>query len=109
MRIDDSAADRKDFPRRVSIENTNACNANCTICPREKLTRDIKTMDMETFEKLLDDCIAAGAVKLSLHNFGEPLLDKHLADKISMAKEKGIRETFIVTNASLLTREHSEE
>lgn len=109
MKSDDSAADRKDFPRRVSIENTNACNANCTICPREKLTRDIQSMDMETFEKLLNDCIAAGATKLSLHNFGEPLLDKHLADKISMAKEKGITETYIVTNASLLTRDRAEE
>ncbi len=89
MKFDDSAENKKPFPRRVSIENTNACNANCTICPREKLTRDIKSMDMETFEKLLDDCIAAGATKLSLHNFGEPLLDKRLSDKVFMAKEKG--------------------
>ena len=33
MKIDDSAGNKKPFPKRVSIENTNACNANCTICP----------------------------------------------------------------------------
>ena len=97
------------FPRRVSIENTNACNARCTICPREKLTRKIQSMDMDTFRKLLDDCFRAGARRLSLHNFGEPLLDKHLAEKIFHAREKGMEETFIVTNASLLTAERSRE
>lgn len=99
----------RSFPRRVAIENTNACNARCTICPREKLTRKIEFMDGDRFEKLLDDCIEAGATKLSLHNFGEPLMDKQLADKIALAKKKGIRETYIVTNASLFTQERSEE
>jgi radical SAM protein with 4Fe4S-binding SPASM domain len=97
------------FPKRVSIENTNACNARCSICPREKLTRKIQSMDVDTYGKLLDDSVRAGARKLSLHNFGEPLLDKHLADKIARAKEKGIEETYVVTNASLLTRERSRE
>jgi radical SAM protein with 4Fe4S-binding SPASM domain len=97
------------FPKRVSIENTNACNARCSICPREKLTRKIQSMDMDTYGKLLNDSVRAGARKLSLHNFGEPLLDKHLADKIARAKEKGIEETYVVTNASLLTRERSRE
>ncbi|MFC1672214.1 radical SAM/SPASM domain-containing protein [Planctomycetota bacterium] len=97
------------FPKRVSIENTNACNARCTICPREKLTRPIQTMDMDTFQKLLDDCVRAGASKLSLHNFGEPLMDTGLAEKVAYAKKKGVAETFIVTNASLLTPERSRE
>ena len=28
----------------VRIENTNACNARCVICPREKMTRPVVTM-----------------------------------------------------------------
>lgn len=96
-------SDQRPFPGRISIENTNACNARCTICPREKLTRKIQFMDMPTYEKLLDDCIEAGAVKLSLHNFGEPLMDKELELKVAQAKQKGMKETFIVTNASLMT------
>ena len=47
-------------------------------------------MGLETFQKLLDDCVQAGAKKLSLHNFGEPLLDRYLSDKIRYAKSKGI-------------------
>lgn len=101
--------EKKSFPKRVSIENTNACNARCTICPREKLTRKVQLMDMETFKKLLEDSVEAGARKLSLHNFGEPLLDRHLAEKIAYAKSRGIEETYIVTNASILTRERSKE
>lgn len=101
--------EERPFPGRVSIENTNACNARCTICPREKLTRKIQLMDLEAFKMLLDDSIEAGARRLSLHNFGEPLLDRHLAEKIAYAKSRGIEETYIVTNASLLTRERSEE
>jgi len=97
------------FPRRVVIENTTACNARCLFCPREKLTRKIETMEFDVFRKLLDDCVAAGSKKLSLHNFGEPLVDKNLAEKVRYAKSKGVEETFIVTNASLLTPERSEE
>ncbi|MFH1732082.1 MAG: radical SAM/SPASM domain-containing protein [Planctomycetota bacterium] len=99
----------REFPRRVAIENTTACNARCTMCPREKLRRKIETMDLPTFKRLLDDAVAAGASKISLHNFGEPLLDKDLAAKIACAKDKGVRETYIVTNASLMTEEKAEE
>jgi len=101
--------EQRPFPNRVVIENTTACNAHCTICPREKLKRKIEFMGLETFQKLLDDCVQAGAKKLSLHNFGEPLLDRYLSDKIRYAKSKGIKETYIVTNASLLSKELSEK
>jgi wyosine [tRNA(Phe)-imidazoG37] synthetase (radical SAM superfamily) len=32
---------------------------------------------------------------------GEPLLDSQLVKKIKYAKEKGVRNTYIITNASL--------
>jgi len=99
----------REFPRRVVIENTTACNARCTMCPREKLCRKIETMDLPTFQRLLDAAVAGGASRISLHNFGEPLLDKALPDKIAYAKEKGVEETYIVTNASLLNEELAEE
>lgn len=95
----------KPFPRRVAIENTNACNAKCISCPREKLTRKIEIMSLDNFTKTLDDCVDAGAQKLTLHNFGEPTLDKALPEKIKYAKQRGIKETFMVTNASLVTPE----
>jgi len=42
-----------------------------------------------------------------LHGFGEPLLDRLLADRIQLAKTCGIKRTYIVTNASLLFPETS--
>ena len=40
-----------------------------------------------------------------LHGFGEPLLDPLLSERIKLAKTCGIRQTYIVTNASLLSPE----
>ena len=47
---------RESFPRLLSIELTNACNANCIMCPRSKLTRKTAQMDFELFKKIIDNC-----------------------------------------------------
>ena len=47
-----------EFPRLVSIETTNRCNAKCPFCPNNALQRDRHTMDDALFEKLIDDCKA---------------------------------------------------
>jgi MoaA/NifB/PqqE/SkfB family radical SAM enzyme len=44
-----------------------------------------------------------------LHGFGEPLLDGMLPERIKLAKSLGIKETHIITNASLLTSEKSKQ
>lgn len=92
------------FPRQVWIENTNACNARCIMCPREKHTRPIGFMEFPLFEKIIRE--VAGhrdeVEKVNFHNYGEPLLDRLLPARIRMAKELGIRQTYFVTNASLL-------
>lgn len=93
------------FPKQVRIENTNLCNARCTICPREKLTRPKGTMGMELFRKIIDECAANGVNEVHLEGFGEPFLDKNIFEKIRYAKELGIPHTFLVTNASLLTED----
>ncbi|MBW2173945.1 MAG: hypothetical protein JRF64_04760 [Deltaproteobacteria bacterium] len=51
--------EKKSFPKRVSIENMNACNTRRTTCPREKLTSKLQLMDIETLEGLLKESIEA--------------------------------------------------
>ena len=85
----------------VRIETTNLCNAKCIICPREKLTRPLTTMDMQHFNKLVAEAKSLGAESISIFGYGEPLLDKGIADKIKLCTDFGL-ETFITTNASLL-------
>jgi MoaA/NifB/PqqE/SkfB family radical SAM enzyme len=98
-----------DFPRQVRIENTNLCNARCTMCPREQLTRGRGTMSLEFFKKLAEQLHEGGARELHLQGYGEPLLDNSIFDKIRFAKEVEIPYTLMVTNASLLKGTDFEE
>jgi hypothetical protein len=90
------------FPALVRIETTNACNARCTICPHQNLQRPIEHMSDELFAQIIDECSAAGCKEVHLHNFGEPLLDKHLAERVAHAKRQGIKKVKIFSNGSLL-------
>lgn len=93
---------RPAFPPIIRIETTNMCNASCSFCPRDSLSREIGIMSQPLYEKLIDECAAGGVKTLHLHNFGEPLLDPDLADRIKLAKDKGIPRNKIYSNGRLL-------
>ena len=99
---------RLQFPEIVHIENTNACNAKCIMCPRDKMKRAVGFMDFDLFRKIVDECSDNKELKeVHLHGYGEPLLDARLIDRIIYAKKKKIKKLYFVTNASLLTKEYS--
>jgi len=93
-----------EFPKQVWIENTNHCNATCVMCPRELLTRSKKIMSFDLYERLINEISQYNHLveRVHMHNFGEPLLDKRLAEKVKLAKDHGIKHVYFVTNASLL-------
>ncbi|HWQ69494.1 MAG TPA: SPASM domain-containing protein [Patescibacteria group bacterium] len=96
------------LPSVLMIENTNHCNAECVMCPRDTLSRKRGFMDFGLFEKIMKEVSSVrGKPVTHLHGFGEPLLDKLLAERIQFAKTCGIKRTYIVTNASLLFPEIS--
>jgi radical SAM protein with 4Fe4S-binding SPASM domain len=99
------------FPPEVWIENTNCCNAECVMCPREKQTRPLGIMELSLFEKLIKEIskFKGDVRRVHLHNYGEPLLDKEFPIRIRLAKDWGIEHVYFVTNASLLTPELSRE
>lgn len=86
----------------IRMEPTNHCNAHCVMCPREKMTRARGCMDMALFRSILRQAVELGATKVSLENYGEPLLDGHLFERAAFAKSLGL-ETLTITNGSLLT------
>jgi len=97
------------FPEIVHIENTNACNAQCIICPRDNMKRRIGFMDFDLFKKIIDECSSHRELKqIHVHGFGEPLLDKRFIERIQYAKQNRIKEIYFVTNGSLLTRKYSQ-
>ncbi|MCK4553261.1 SPASM domain-containing protein [Candidatus Pacearchaeota archaeon] len=97
----------KEFPIGVDIGITNACNANCIMCPHSKL-KNIGTMEMKLYKKIIDNCSKLKIKIVILSFFGEPLLDKTLIEKIKYAKEKNLSVAFY-SNASLLTEKWAED
>jgi hypothetical protein len=63
-------------------------------------------MDQTAYERSIDEVAALGAEQVVLTGFGEPMLDRHLEDKIRYAKSAGLR-TYIITNGSALTPKRS--
>ena len=95
------------FPEVVRIETTNACNARCTICPHPEMTRPVRRMTDELFTSVVDECAQHDCREVHLHNFGEPLLDKHLEDRVRYAKGRGLKKVKIFSNGSLLEKRRS--
>lgn len=92
----------------VRIETTSFCNANCIICPRDKLTRPKTTMGLDHFCNLVKQAHDLGAKTISLFGYGEPLLDKTLVTKIKICSIAGF-ETYLSTNASLLSNQKAND
>lgn len=91
----------------VRVETSNKCNARCTICPREKMTREKKVMCYGVFCNLVDQVRELGADTISLFGYGEPLTDPGLEDKIEYCTSLRLN-TFITTNAGLLSQERAQ-
>jgi len=72
-----SAARRNQLPRylkrpyHVAIEITAACNARCTMCPRQLMDRPMRPMEFGLFRKIVGECAAAGVVEIALNGYGE--------------------------------------
>jgi MoaA/NifB/PqqE/SkfB family radical SAM enzyme len=89
------------FPRRVNIELTNYCNQRCTLCPRQGFTRPLGFMDRTVYERVAREC-ADHQSKLWLHFLGEPLLHRDVVGMIRFAKDAGVRDVGLSTNAVTL-------
>src|SRR5436190_23016223 len=89
------------FPLRVNVEVTNYCNQRCTLCPRQEFTRPLGFMPLDRFARIAAEC-AAHPTRLWLHFLGEPLLHRGLARMIRLAKDAGVREVGLSTNAVTL-------
>lgn len=94
------------FPKLISLELTNACNARCIMCPRDQLTRKIGNLSMDVVEKLCKDAYKKPLRKINLFGFGESLLHPKLIEIITYIK-KALPEVELnlSTNAQLLDDE----
>ncbi|MCB1058467.1 MAG: SPASM domain-containing protein [Acidobacteria bacterium] len=71
----------------IRIENTNRCGYKCFFCPRDLHTRDQGFMSLDDLALVLDR-VGEHRGRVDLHGFGEPLLDRQLADKVALVRER---------------------
>ncbi len=97
------------YPATVAIEGTNACNAACLMCGHRSMKRAQGVMSLELYKKILEQLQDWPIRSLLLSGFGEPLLDPHLEERISLARSKGFGNIGLVSNASLLSPEKAKK
>ncbi len=97
------------FPAKIQIQTTTRCNASCGMCPYPVVTSEPgfehAEMPPDRYERILDQLVGRGVERLSLFLMNEPLIDKHLADKIALARARLPETTLgLFSNGSALTR-----
>lgn len=75
-----------EYPRLVSIETTNRCNATCSFCPNNALQRDRAVMDDALFEKIVRDCTEFPLPAIEPFLQGEPFVDPRLFDRLELIR-----------------------
>lgn len=93
------------FPVDIIVEVTGYCNLRCIMCPYPSLKRAKGNMDFSTFQKIVDETAKENPqARIWLAIMGEPLmLGDQIIEFIRYAKEKGIREICLNTNANLMS------
>ena len=87
----------------VQIEINNTCNMACTFCPLPIRNSTDMTMNQENVFKILDSLSKYKGIKfIAFHQFGEPLMNRHIWDYLDHCHSVGL-ESQLVTNGLLLT------
>ena len=89
-------------PLCIDLELAAVCDLACPHCYRQYIATPDKIMDMKLALKLIDQAADLGVPSMKFNWRGEPLLNPQIPDIIDYAKQKGILETIINTNATKL-------
>lgn len=97
------------FPKRVLLELTTACNSDCTMCPRNVLTRKIEHMDADVAKGAIDDIAKVGISGLWLYNIGESLLHPQFYEVLDHCRRyDNLGSIWLSTNGEYLDDEKIE-
>ena len=103
--IDENFSEGKKIspPLSVDIETAAICDLACPHCSREYVITPDKIMKFDLYKKIIEECVKLNVPSIKLNWRGEPLLNPKIDEFIKYAKEKGILEVSINTNAVSLT------
>ena len=94
--------DTKIKPLCIDIELAAVCDLGCPHCYRQFISTPDKIMSKQLAFKLIEQASELNVPSMKFNWRGEPLLNPHLPDIIDYAKQKGVLETIINTNATKL-------
>ena len=95
-------------PKWLTIETTNKCNVACVFCAHKIMKRHQGTMTDTLYRSLIHQAAGIGIENIILTGFGEPLMDKHIIQRIKFAKDAGIKFVLMGTNGILLDEDMAE-
>jgi len=103
-----------DFPIHLDIETTNICNLKCPMCPRTIMVdlgefSELGMMTREEYARIIDQGVEHGLRSIKLNYLGEPLAHKDVVWQVAYAKERGVVDVMMNSNASLLRKELSRD
>lgn len=100
------------FPKVILIDTISYCNLKCSMCVHDQMTRPKGIMPWSLFTKIIDEIAAENKnARVWMVFFGEALILKKgkpsIFDMIRYAKDKGLTDVVLNSNALLLDEEAS--
>ena len=97
------------FPKYFQIETTRLCTARCPFCAIDLWDKSTPFMSEELFKKIADEIIQYRdwVTFVDLQRAGEPLMDRHIYDRVKYVKDGGIKFVALTTNASGLNERNA--
>jgi len=96
-------------PLCIDIEVAAVCDLACPHCYRQFISTPDKIMSKKLAFKLIDQASKLNVSSMKFNWRGEPLLNPFLPEIIDYAKQKGVLETIINTNATKLDENMSKK
>lgn len=95
-----------DFPLHIGFELNHSCNMECPMCPwsvkENKNVGKKSWFSLDDFRRIIEQGVALGLRSVALNWINEPLIRPDLPDFAKVARELGIKDVFIHTNALLM-------
>tara|TARA_B110000003_G_scaffold267771_1_gene296424 strand:+ start:159 stop:1475 length:1317 start_codon:yes stop_codon:yes gene_type:complete len=97
------------FPLCIDLEVASVCDLACPHCYRQYIATPDKLMTKDLAFKLIDQLAELKVPSVKFNWRGEPLMNTQLPEIIDYAKQNGVLETIINTNATYLKGDYAEK
>lgn len=98
-----------DFPLLVGIETVDFCNYSCSHCYRFDSHGSKDRIDLQVFNRIVEECKQNGLPCLVFGGGSEPMLHPNIMEMIKHSLDNEIMDVFLGTNGTKLTKENIDQ